>query len=318
VVIWKPDRNREQGLLVASVYQQAHGVPCDRQAVIVGGLPGADKAAVLRAAGVNQSWYFTVSIDTILWQMAARGLIPSFEGLAPMDVAGLAHAEAQFLAKRIGLRAMAEGRNLIWNISMASQPATQALLDTLRLGRYRTHGLFADLTVEESVRRADAAHRRGYDEYLAGHGFGGRYIPPEAIRALALPPARHAPPATPARKPPSSVVRDDGRFPGGEVTSMIAAYHAGIISLEDLARYLRMRPWPPAHPVCPPELQDAAPAIDDPEPYVPGSFDDVVLAYDLGKLTDHDYQELARAAAAVRPTAPAGCPRPERGHRHGL
>lgn len=36
MVIWKPDRSREQGLLVASMYQQAQGVPCDRLAVVAG------------------------------------------------------------------------------------------------------------------------------------------------------------------------------------------------------------------------------------------------------------------------------------------
>jgi hypothetical protein len=200
---------------------------------------------------------------------------------------------------------------------MASLPATQALLAAFRLGHYGVQGFFADLTVEESVRRTGAAHRRGHDEYLAGRGPGGRYIPPEAIRALALPAAGQAPTPAHARQPQTSKFPDDDGFPGGEVTSLIAAYHAQIISLEDLACRFRMRSWPPARPACPPEMQDAAPAVDDPEPYIPESFDDVVLAYDLGKLSDHDYAELARAASAASPPT-AGHPRPERGHQHGL
>jgi hypothetical protein len=48
--------------------------------------------------------------------------------------------------------------------------------------------------------------------------------------------------------------------------------------------------------VCPPELEAAREAIDDPEPYVAGSVDDVVLAYDLGWLSDDDYGILATAA----------------------
>jgi hypothetical protein len=332
VMIWAPLRNREQGSLVAWMYQQARNVPCDRRAVVAGGLPGADKPGVLRAAAVDQSQYFTISIDRILWQMAARGMIPLAGGLAPMDVADLAHAEAQFLAKRAGLRAMADGRNLIWDISMASLSATQALLGTLRLAGYRVDALFADLTIEESVRRASAAHRRGHDEYLAGRGFGGRYIPPEAIRALALPPparpaeaaaagpaeAAAAGPAeaavagpaeaaaerassapAPARPSAAGNVPVDGGLLGSEVTGMIAAYRGGKISLEDLACYFRLRSWPAVPPACPPEMRDAAPAVDDPEPYVPGSFDDVVLAYDLGKLSDDEYRELAREAAAT-------------------
>jgi hypothetical protein len=52
-----------------------------------------------------------------------------------------------------------------------------------------------------------------------------------------------------------------------------------------------------APPACPPGLELAGPAIDDPEPYVPGSFDDVVLAYDLGQLSDEEYEFLAGSAA---------------------
>ena len=51
-------------------------------------------------------------------------------------------------------------------------------------------------------------------------------------------------------------------------------------------------------PVTPPGMEEAAAAIDDPEPYVPGSFDDVVRAYDRGWITDPDYEALAAAAAA--------------------
>ena len=45
----------------------------------------------------------------------------------------------------------------------------------------------------------------------------------------------------------------------------------------------------------PPGVKTRA-AVDDLEPYVLGSFDNVGLAYDLGQLTDTDYQTLARAA----------------------
>jgi len=47
-------------------------------------------------------------------------------------------------------------------------------------------------------------------------------------------------------------------------------------------------------------MEQARASIDDLEPYIPGSFDDVVLAYDLGQLTDGDYEPLATAAAAAR------------------
>ena len=62
-MIWTGERNRQQGRLVAGMYQAAAGVPCERSAVIAGGLPGADKDAALGQSGVDRSRYLTVSID---------------------------------------------------------------------------------------------------------------------------------------------------------------------------------------------------------------------------------------------------------------
>src|SRR5204862_6857863 len=87
-----------------------------------------------------------------------------------------------------------------------------------------------------------------------------------------------------------------GAFPGSAVIAMLASYREGLLSLYDLSLEFRARRWPRVPDVCPPELEPAREAIDDPEPYVPGSFDDVVLAYDLGWLTGADYDILAIAA----------------------
>ena len=65
-MIWAAERNREQGALVAALYQQASGVLCERKAVLAGGLPGADKAEALAQAGIDPAGYLTISIDRIL------------------------------------------------------------------------------------------------------------------------------------------------------------------------------------------------------------------------------------------------------------
>ena len=41
----------------------------------------------------------------------------------------------------------------------------------------------------------------------------------------------------------------------------------------------------------------AAAALEDPEPDVPGSFDEVIAAYDRGELTRAQYRTLAEAVA---------------------
>ena len=232
--------------------------------------------------------------------MAARGLIPQIAGLSPLDGADLAHGEAQFLAKRLGLRALGDGTNLLWDISVAAQHAIESWLRALRDAGYTVDGVFAELSIDESVRRTEAAHRRGHEQYLRGRGYGGRYIPPEAIRALAATPGPASP--APGTDPgvSSGADGDNGRrvpAVSGEVTGLISSYLAGELTLGMLSRDFRNRRWPAVPPVCPPGWEEAAPAIDDPEPYVPGSFDDVVRAYDLGWLTDAGYEALAAAAA---------------------
>ena len=49
------------------------------------------------------------------------------------------------------------------------------------------NAVFADIGIEEAVRRSDEAHRAGEEEFRRGHGYGGRYPRAQAIRALAIP-----------------------------------------------------------------------------------------------------------------------------------
>lgn len=300
-MIWTTERNAAQGLLVTEVYARAARVPPERAAIMAGGLRGADKDGALAQEGVDRSRYLTISVDCVLHEMAARDLIPRINGLSPMEAADFAHTEAQFLAKRLAVRALTDGRNLLWDISMASKSAVESWLSALESAGFTTSGLFVDIGIEDSVRRSESLHRKGEEEYRQGRGYGGRYIPPEAIRALT---------DTEARRPVQREGRGGARgtgatarrspsaeFPGSPATGLIRMLHDGGISLDDLAREFRVLRWQQVPPTCPPDMEAAAAAIDDPEPYVPGSFDDVIRAYDLGMLSDHDYGVLAMAAA---------------------
>ncbi len=83
-----------------------------------------------------------------------------------------------------------------------------------------------------------------------------------------------------------------------EVTDLIAALRAGTMSLDEVAHRFRERNWPdvpgPQHQT---DLEMAARALEDPGPYVPGSFDDVLAAYYRHDLTLDEYEVLAQAAA---------------------
>lgn len=92
-----------------------------------------------------------------------------------------------------------------------------------------------------------------------------------------------------------------------EVADMIAALHSGSISLDEVAQRFRDRSWPRRRDPRPTSyLEMAAEAQEDPEPYVPGSFDDVVAAYDQGKITDDQYAVLSEAVAESKRAEDSG------------
>ncbi len=83
-----------------------------------------------------------------------------------------------------------------------------------------------------------------------------------------------------------------------EVANLLAALHEGTLSLNEVAERFRARSWP-AHSATKAQthLELAEADLADPEPYIPWSYDDVVLAYDQGKLSDAQYAVLAEAIA---------------------
>ena len=83
-----------------------------------------------------------------------------------------------------------------------------------------------------------------------------------------------------------------------EIPELMAALRDGSMTLDEVAERFRQRSWPRrTAPLPATYLELAAAAQQDPEPYRPGSFDDVVAAYDQGRLSDHEYEVLSEAVA---------------------
>jgi len=185
---WTAARDRVHGELVSYLYEQAKDVPNDRQAIIAGGLGGAGKSTVLsKFAGIDLSQYLIINPDDVKEEMAKRDLIAHIDGLSPMEASDLVHEESSAIAKQLGRKALSDGKNVIWDITMSSRGSTERRINDLQGAGYIVDGIFVDIPVETSVRRAEARHREGHNEYRAGIGLGGRYVPPEVIRAQADP-----------------------------------------------------------------------------------------------------------------------------------
>jgi predicted kinase len=187
--VWSGERDALHDSIIRDLYARTSGVPCERRAIMAGGLPGAGKSTVLEHhAGIDRSQYLTINPDDIKEELARRDMIPPVSGLSPMEASDLVHEESSHVAKRLARRAQADGKNVIWDVTMSSRASTEWRIDTLRAAGYtRIEGVFVDIPVETSVTRADGRHREGQDDYRSGVGMGGRFVPAEAIRAQADP-----------------------------------------------------------------------------------------------------------------------------------
>jgi predicted kinase len=184
---WSQDREAAHDVLLAELYVRASSVPCDHKAVVAGGLPGAGKTTVLREfAGMELSDYFMINPDAIKAAMARHGLVPDVAGLTPMEASELAHEESSHLARRLARIAQADGRNVVWDVTMSRADSAEQRIKELRADGYaRVDGIFVDVPVEVAIERADARHREGHDAYRAGDGLGGRFSWREMIQAQA-------------------------------------------------------------------------------------------------------------------------------------
>jgi predicted ABC-type ATPase len=185
--VWSYERRVLHDDLVQSLYSMASAAPCDNRAVVAGGLAGAGKSTVLTEhAGIDRSAYLVINPDLIKAEMARRELVPHVEGLTPMETAELVHEETSHIAARLGRRAEADGKNIIWDITMSRPESGLDRLTALRAAGYtRVEGVFVDIPIDVSLRRVDARHRMGHDEFRVGIGLGGRFVPRELTLAQA-------------------------------------------------------------------------------------------------------------------------------------
>ena len=152
---WRYDRVLIQDSIIRDLYTAASDVPCDRRAILAGGLPGAGKTTVLdQHAGIDRSHFLTINPDDIKEEMAKRDMIPEVAGLTPMEASDLVHEESSYIAKQLALRATADGKNVIWDITMSSRASTERRIVDLRAAGYsQVEGIFVDIPIEVATHR---------------------------------------------------------------------------------------------------------------------------------------------------------------------
>ena len=187
--IWSDEREEIHYAIIEDLYERYASVPCEGKAILAGGLPGSGKTTVLKEhSGIELSQYMMINPDDIKLELARRGLVPTVDGLTPMEASDLVHEESSYLAKRLANRAEAEGKNVIWDITMSRTTSAIDRVDSLRAAGYKqVDAVFIDIPIEVSARRADNRHREDHELYRTGHGLGGRFIPAESIAGFSDP-----------------------------------------------------------------------------------------------------------------------------------
>lgn len=185
---WAGHRQVKHAAIVRDILDKSGSTPSQGRAIMAGGLGGSGKSTVLgKHLGVKKNDYVTINPDDIKEEMARRGMVPVLPSMTPMESAFLIHEESSHISGLLAKAALARRKNVIFDRTMASAGSTSNILDSLQSAGY-THvaGVFVDIPVEESVARAMARYERGLGDHAAGKGFGGRFVPPDIIRASAV------------------------------------------------------------------------------------------------------------------------------------
>ena len=187
--VWTRERAMMHAQIVQEVMDSAADVPNQGKAVFSGGLGGAGKGTILKnpVANIDKSQYLTLNPDDIKEILAARGLVPDVPDapdLSPMERSTLIHEESSHITQLIAQQAYAQRKNIVWDITMASEKSVNDRLTALRQARYvESKAIFVDIPVEVSVTRALGRWRKGQDRYETGENpIGGRFVPPDIIR----------------------------------------------------------------------------------------------------------------------------------------
>lgn len=210
---WSPERQAIHDQIIAQVMAENKDVPNDKQAIIMGGLGGSgktslltdkgggiqipndgtvsaeqllgvqhsDEASATREGGTGITNYMNINADDIKERLLAAGLGPQVEGLTPMETSSLIHEESSYISRRLGDAAAAEGKNMIWDVTLGKTSSGVERIDPLKAHGYTVRGVFVDVTPEHSATSAMGRYERGHQDYLKGKGQGGRYVPPEII-----------------------------------------------------------------------------------------------------------------------------------------
>lgn len=171
---------------------EAAGIPKERDALALGGLPGAGKSFTLKPGEAASefgvvSWepepgnpppagatHVSINPDIIKEILIQKGALPPgiHPDLKPMEQVNFIHEESSELSKLFVQMLSDEGYNIVLDNTMEKPDGMIKRMKPLAEAGYKFRGLFVDIPVSESRESARKRYERGMATEL-----GGRFVP---------------------------------------------------------------------------------------------------------------------------------------------
>ncbi len=188
---WLPEREAMHRKIIAEILSTATNgsgpehkgrVPKERKALILGGLAASGKSTSRGSLEkANNTTYLTLDPDAMKVNLIEHGALLGLKipkGLKGLNCAALLHEESSDLTKALAEKAIAAGFNVVWDITMAGNPAKAIQkVQQLRDYGYTVDGAFTSVEMPTSERRKAI---RFHDMEASGD-LGGRLVPTQFI-----------------------------------------------------------------------------------------------------------------------------------------
>lgn len=189
---WTPERHAAHEAMWDDLLAQVEssGIPQERDAFALGGLPGAGKSSALQPGGAAErfgvvAWetnaavpagatHVSINPDIVKEMLIGRDMLPAgvSPDLKPMEQVTFIHEESSYLAKQWSKRLGDLGYNIVLDNTMDSSSGMLKRMTPLARQDYTFRGLFVDIPVEESLASTKARYERD-----ALTPMGGRFVP---------------------------------------------------------------------------------------------------------------------------------------------
>lgn len=180
---WSPAITEYASALVDRMLAKAdeQRIPKDRKSVVLGGLPGAGKSSIIKKLGINDDdnpKWLSLNPDLVKEEMIRDGVFPQIAGLSPMETVGAIHELSSQISKTLSERAMAEGYNVIHDVTLATPRAADKIVALTNIFGYEADAIFVDVPVDMSVKSQIKRHVGGLNRLRTGRSDeGGRFVP---------------------------------------------------------------------------------------------------------------------------------------------